>query len=193
MLELVGIADPESVYKKYPHELSGGMRQRVMIAMSLLCNPKLIIADEPTTALDVTIQAQILDLLREIKKKINGSIMLITHDLGVVAEMADFVVVMYAGKVIEMGTAEDIFDNPMHPYTIGLQKSKPTVDQEVESLYCIPGFVPNPVDMPNYCYFRDRCERCKAECAGAYPEFIQVSPTHKVACYLYNQTKEEQV
>ena len=193
MLELVGIADPESVYKKYPHELSGGMRQRVMIAMSLLCNPKLIIADEPTTALDVTIQAQILDLLREIKKKINGSIMLITHDLGVVAEMADFVVVMYAGKVIEMGTAEDIFDNPMHPYTIGLQKSKPTVDQEVESLYCIPGFVPNPVDMPNYCYFRDRCERCKAECAGAYPELIQVSPTHKVACYLYNQTKEEQV
>ncbi len=192
MLELVGIADPESVYKKYPHELSGGMRQRVMIAMSLLCNPKLIIADEPTTALDVTIQAQILDLLREIKKKINGSIMLITHDLGVVAEMADFVVVMYAGKVIEMGTAEDIFDNPMHPYTIGLQKSKPTVDQEVESLYCIPGFVPNPVDMPNYCYFRDRCERCKAECAGAYPELIQVSPTHKVACYLYNQTKEEQ-
>ena len=193
MLELVGIADPESVYKKYPHELSGGMRQRVMIAMSLLCNPKLIIADEPTTALDVTIQAQILDLLREIKKKINGSIMLITHDLGVVAEMADFVVVMYAGKVIEMGTAEDIFDNPLHPYTIGLQKSKPTVDEEVESLYCIPGFVPNPVDMPNYCYFRDRCERCKAECAGAYPEFIQVSPTHKVACYLYNQTKEEQV
>ena len=192
MLDLVGIADPESVYKKYPHELSGGMRQRVMIAMSLLCNPKLIIADEPTTALDVTIQAQILDLLREIKKKINGSIMLITHDLGVVAEMADYVVVMYAGKVIEMGTAEDIFDNPLHPYTIGLQKSKPTVDQEVDSLYCIPGFVPNPVDMPDYCYFRDRCESCKKECAGEYPHLIQVSPTHKVACYLYKEKEAQQ-
>ncbi len=191
MLNLVGIADAESVYKKYPHELSGGMRQRVMIAMALLCNPRLIIADEPTTALDVTIQAQILDLLREIKKKINGSIMLITHDLGVVAEMADYVVVMYAGKVIEMGTAEDIFDNPLHPYTIGLQKSKPTVEEEVKSLYCIPGFVPNPIDMPNYCYFRDRCEMCKKECAGEYPEYVQVSPTHKVACYLYKSGEEK--
>ena len=192
MLTLVGIADPEGVYKKYPHELSGGMRQRVMIAMSLLCNPRLIIADEPTTALDVTIQAQILDLLREIKAKISGSIMLITHDLGVVAEMADFVVVMYAGKVIEMGTVEDIFDRPMHPYTIGLQKSKPSVDGEVEQLYCIPGFVPNPVDMPNYCYFRDRCEMCRTECAGAYPHLIKVSDTHSVACYLYKgEMKDE--
>ncbi len=187
MLNLVGIADPEGVYKKYPHELSGGMRQRVMIAMALLCNPRLIIADEPTTALDVTIQAQILDLLREIKEKISGSIMLITHDLGVVAEMADFVVVMYAGKVIEMGTAEDIFDRPMHPYTIGLQKSKPTVDDEVDKLYCIPGFVPNPIDMPNYCYFRDRCEMCRKECAGDYPHLIKVSDTHSVACYLYKE------
>ena len=187
MLKLVGIADPEGVYKKYPHELSGGMRQRVMIAMSLLCNPRLIIADEPTTALDVTIQAQILDLLRDIKGKINGSIMLITHDLGVVAEMADFVVVMYAGKIIEMGTAEDIFDNPLHPYTIGLQKSKPTVDGEVESLYCIPGFVPNPIDMPDYCYFRDRCEKCKKECAGEYPRLVKVSDTHSVSCYLYKE------
>ena len=191
MLKMVGIADPEGVYKKYPHELSGGMRQRVMIAIALLCNPKLIIADEPTTALDVTIQAQILDLLREIKHKINGSIMLITHDLGVVAEMADYVVVMYAGRVIEMGTAEDIFDHPMHPYTIGLQKSKPTVDGEVDKLYCIPGFVPNPINMPDYCYFRDRCEMCKEKCAGAYPEYVQVSPTHKVACYLYEDAKED--
>ena len=191
MLKLVGIADPEGVYKKFPHELSGGMRQRVMIAMALLCNPRLIIADEPTTALDVTIQAQILDLLREIKKKINGSIMLITHDLGVVAEMADFVVVMYAGKIIEMGTAEDIFDNPLHPYTVGLQKSKPTVDGEVESLYCIPGFVPNPIDMPNYCYFRDRCDRCKKECAGEYPHLVKVSDTHSVACYLYKDQNEK--
>ena len=192
MLNLVGIADPEGVYKKFPHELSGGMRQRVMIAMSLLCNPRLIIADEPTTALDVTIQAQILDLLREIKDKISGSIMLITHDLGVVAEMADYVVVMYAGKVIEMGTAEDIFDRPMHPYTIGLQKSKPTVDEEVESLYCIPGFVPNPVDMPNYCYFRDRCEMCKKECAGEYPHLVKVSDTHSVACYRYYEGGKEE-
>ncbi len=191
MLKLVGIADPEGVYKKYPHELSGGMRQRVMIAMALACNPKLIIADEPTTALDVTIQAQILDLLREIKGKINGSIMLITHDLGVVAEMADYVVVMYAGKVIEMGTAEDIFDHPMHPYTIGLQKSKPTVDGTGEKLYCIPGFVPNPINMPDYCYFRDRCEKCMEKCSGEYPDYVQVSPTHKVACYLYADAKEE--
>ncbi len=191
MLKLVGIADPEGVYKKYPHELSGGMRQRVMIAMALLCNPRLIIADEPTTALDVTIQAQILDLLREIKGKINGSIMLITHDLGVVAEMADFVVVMYAGKIIEMGTAEDIFDRPLHPYTIGLQKSKPTVDGEVESLYCIPGFVPNPVDMPNYCYFRDRCDKCRKECAGEYPHLVKVSDTHSVSCYLYKEGQEK--
>ncbi len=194
MLQLVGIADPEGVYKKFPHELSGGMRQRVMIAMALLCNPRLIIADEPTTALDVTIQAQILDLLREIKDKISGSIMLITHDLGVVAEMADYVVVMYAGKVIEMGTAEDIFDNPLHPYTIGLQKSKPTVDGEVDSLYCIPGFVPNPVDMPNYCYFRDRCDKCRKECAGEYPHLVKVTDTHSVACYLYkneNQADKE--
>ncbi|MGN0822653.1 MAG: ABC transporter ATP-binding protein, partial [Candidatus Gallimonas sp.] len=161
--------------------------QRVMIAIALLCNPKLIVADEPTTALDVTIQAQILDLLREIKKKINGSIMLITHDLGVVAEMADYVVVMYAGKVIETGTAEDIFDHPLHPYTIGLQKSKPTVDAEVDSLYCIPGFVPNPINMPNYCYFRDRCERCREQCSGEYPAFVQVTETHSVACYLYRE------
>ena len=187
MLNLVGIADPEGVYRKYPHELSGGMRQRVMIAMSLLCNPRLIIADEPTTALDVTIQAQILDLLRDIKKKINGSIMLITHDLGVVAEMADFVVVMYAGKIIEMGTAEDIFDRPMHPYTIGLQKSKPTVDGDVDELYCIPGFVPNPIDMPNYCYFRDRCDKCRKECAGEYPALVKVTDTHSVSCYLYKE------
>lgn len=190
MLKLVGIADPEGVYKKYPHELSGGMRQRVMIAIALLCNPKLIVADEPTTALDVTIQAQILDLLREIKGKINGSIMLITHDLGVVAEMADFVVVMYAGKVIEMGTAADIFDNPLHPYTIGLQKSKPTVDGKVDSLYCIPGFVPNPINMPDYCYFRDRCEKCMAKCSGEYPELIKVSDTHSVSCYLYEKDAE---
>jgi len=185
MLELVGIAAPERVYNCYPHELSGGMRQRVMIAIALSCDPKLIIADEPTTALDVTIQAQILDLLRDIKKKIDGSIMLITHDLGVIAEMADYVVVMYAGRVIECGTTEEIFENPLHPYTIGLQKSKPVVKKKVDRLYNIPGQVPNPIDMPNFCYFKDRCTRCTEKCSGVYPGFVQVSPTHKVACYLY--------
>ena len=191
MLELVGIAAPERVYGCYHHELSGGMRQRVMIAIALSCNPRLIIADEPTTALDVTIQAQILDLLRDIKQKIDGSIMLITHDLGVIAEMADYVVVMYAGRVIERGTTKEIFENPMHPYTIGLQKSKPVVRRKVDRLYNIPGQVPNPIDMPNYCYFRDRCDRCIGKCGKGYPEFIQVSPTHSVSCYLYEQEKEE--
>lgn len=185
MLSLVGISDGERIYGQYPHELSGGMRQRVMIAMALICDPRLIIADEPTTALDVTIQAQILDLLREIKTKINGSIMLITHDLGVIAEMADYVVVMYAGRIIEQGTASEIFKNPMHPYTIGLQKSKPVVNRSVDRLYSIPGTVPNPVDMPNYCYFRDRCEKRCAECDGAYPDIKIISETHRVACHLY--------
>lgn len=191
MLGLVGISDPARIYGQYPHELSGGMRQRVMIAMALACNPRLIIADEPTTALDVTIQAQILDLLRDIKQKINGSIMLITHDLGVIAEMADYVVVMYAGRVIEQGTAAEIFKNPLHPYTIGLQKSKPVVNQKVDRLYSIPGSVPNPVDMPDYCYFRDRCDRRCPACDGKYPETRTVSGTHRVACHLYRDVSEE--
>ncbi len=187
MLNLVGIAMPERVYGAYPHELSGGMRQRVMIAMALASDPRLIIADEPTTALDVTIQAQILDLLRDLKDKIDGSIMLITHDLGIIAEMADYVVVMYAGRVIEKGTVEEIFHNPMHPYTIGLQKSKPTLDSDSDTLFNIPGNVPNPVNMPNYCYFKERCAQCVKKCSGDYPEMIQVSPTHFVACHLYEE------
>ena len=193
MLSLVGIAMPEHVYKSYPHELSGGMRQRVMIAMALACNPRLIIADEPTTALDVTIQAQILDLLRDLKTKMDGSIMLITHDLGVIAEMADYVVVMYAGKVIERGTVQEIFHNPLHPYTVGLQKSKPTMDSDSDTLFNIPGNVPNPVNMPTYCYFKERCSRCTKKCSGNYPEMVQVSPTHFVACHLYGEesAKEE--
>ena len=191
MLELVGIANSEGVYSMYPHELSGGMRQRVMIAMALACSPRLIIADEPTTALDVTIQAQILDLLRELKDKINSSIMLITHDLGVIAEMADYVVVMYAGRIIEKGTAADIFHDPRHPYTIGLMRSKPVVNKTVDRLYNIPGSVPNPVNMPDYCYFRDRCDRCTKVCDGAYPEEIQVSPTHFVSCYNWERRPED--
>ena len=185
MLETVGIANSEGVYMMYPHELSGGMRQRVMIAMALACNPKIIIADEPTTALDVTIQAQILDLLRQLKDKINSSIMLITHDLGVIAEMADYVVVMYAGRIVEKGTAEEIFAHPCHPYTIGLMASKPVVGKKVDKLYSIPGKVPNPVDMPDYCYFKDRCEMQLDCCKGEYPCEISVSPTHKVSCYRY--------
>ncbi len=185
MLNLVGIAMPERVYKSYPHELSGGMRQRVMISMALACDPRLIIADEPTTALDVTIQAQILDLLRELKDRIDGSIMLITHDLGIIAEMADYVVVMYAGRVIEQGTVQEIFHDPRHPYTIGLQKSKPTIDSDGDTLFNIPGNVPNPVNMPDYCFFKDRCSMCRKECSGNYPAMMQVSPTHFVACHLY--------
>ena len=185
LLELVGINEPEKRLKQYPHELSGGMRQRVMIAMALACNPKVIIADEPTTALDVTIQAQILDLLRNLKDRINSSIMLITHDLGVIAEMADYVVVMYAGRVVEKGTAQEIFANPAHPYTIGLMASKPIVGKKVDRLYSIPGKVPNPVDMPNYCYFKDRCELQLPCCSGEYPCEISLSPTHKVSCYRY--------
>ena len=185
LLKMVGIANAEGVYKMYPHELSGGMRQRVMIAMALACNPKIIIADEPTTALDVTIQAQILDLLRQLKDRINSSIMFITHDLGVIAEMADYVVVMYAGRIIEAGTAEEVFLHPLHPYTLGLMASKPVVGKEVDKLYSIPGKVPNPINMPNYCYFKDRCEMCVEKCDGAYPDEIYVSPTHRVSCYRY--------
>ena len=189
LLEMVGIANSEGVYRMFPHELSGGMRQRVMIAIALACNPKLIIADEPTTALDVTIQAQILDLLRHLKDQINSSIMIITHDLGVIAEMADYVVVMYAGRVIEKGTAQEIFANPAHPYTIGLMASKPSVGKKVDKLYSIPGKVPNPINMPNYCYFKDRCEMCVSGCDGDYPHQVKISDTHYVSCYRYYDGK----
>ena len=188
MLNLVGISMPERVYKSYPHELSGGMRQRVMIAMALAGDPKLIIADEPTTALDVTIQAQILELLKDIQKKTGCAIMLITHDLGVIAEMADEVVVMYAGKVIEKGTVSEIFKNPKHPYTIGLQKSKPLITSNSnEPLYSIPGQVPNPINLPNTCFFKNRCNKCINKCDGIYPKEIKVSDTHYVSCYLYDK------
>ncbi|MCH5316836.1 MAG: ABC transporter ATP-binding protein [Eubacterium sp.] len=191
LLEMVGIANSDGVYQMFPHELSGGMRQRVMIAMALACNPKIIIADEPTTALDVTIQAQVLDLLRNLKDKINSSIMFITHDLGVIAEMADYVVVMYAGRVVEKGTADDIFYHPAHPYTIGLMASKPVVGKQVDKLYSIPGKVPNPINMPNYCYFKDRCEMCVGGCDGEYPPEISISDTHKVSCYRYCENNKE--
>ena len=190
MLELVGIANSEGVYRMYPHELSGGMRQRICIAIGLACSPRLIIADEPTTALDVTIQAQILDLMRSLKDKINSSIMLITHDLRVIAEMADYVVVMYAGRVVEKGTAQEIFKTPSHPYTIGLMRSKPVVGKQVDRLYSIPGKVPNPINMPDYCYFKDRCELSCDKCNGSYPGVVKLSPTHEVSCYRYQDRKE---
>ena len=184
-IKMVGIPDAEGIYMRYPHELSGGMRQRIVIAMALVCNPRLIIADEPTTALDVTIQAQILELLRKLKGEINASIMLITHDLGVIAEMADYVVVMYAGRIVEKGLASEVFLDPRHPYTIGLMESKPVINKVVDRLYSIPGSVPNPVNMPDYCYFRDRCEKCVARCQGKYPPEIHVSDTHIVSCWRY--------
>lgn len=185
LLKLVGIADPEGVINRYPHELSGGMKQRIVIAMALCCDPQLIVADEPTTALDVTIQAQVLDLLRDLKHKINASIMLITHDLGVVASMCDYVVVMYAGRVIEKGTVHEIFKDPKHPYTIGLIKSLPSLNVGNEKLYSIPGNVPNPINMPNHCYFKNRCDKCFDTCFEEYPSIKKITETHEVSCYLY--------
>ncbi|HEY2491543.1 MAG TPA: ABC transporter ATP-binding protein [Paenibacillus sp.] len=193
LINLVGIPRAEKIYDSFPHELSGGMRQRIMIAIALSCNPKLLIADEPTTALDVTIQAQILDLMRDIKDKMNTSIMLITHDLGVVAEMADYVVVMYAGKVIEEAPVLELFREPKHPYTQGLLKAKPIINQEQERLYSIPGQVPNPVDLGNNCHFHERCEFCMDICKTKQPPFrSHADGTHKVACWLYEEEREVQ-
>lgn len=188
MLQLVGIPMPETIINYYPHQLSGGMRQRVMIAIALTGNPKLIIADEPTTALDVTIQSQILRLIKSVQKECGASVMLITHDLGVVAEMADYVVVMYAGKIVEKGTVFEIFDNPLHPYTKGIQKAKPTFESDIGAdLYSIPGNVPNPINMPNECLFKDRCNMRCDKCQGEYPQEIKVTPTHSVFCHLYKK------
>jgi len=194
MLTLVGIPMPETIINYYPHQLSGGMRQRVMIAIALTGNPKLIIADEPTTALDVTIQSQILKLLKKVQKDCGASIMLITHDLGVVAEMADYVVVMYAGKIVEKGTVYEIFDNPMHPYTIGIQKAKPSLASDAtEELYSIPGNVPNPINIPDECLFKGRCNRKCAACEGkAYPKEIKITETHSVFCHLYDEEGGEE-
>lgn len=187
MIKLVEIPRAEEVYSSYPHELSGGMRQRVMIAMALSCNPKLLIADEPTTALDVTIQSQILDLMRNVKDKFNTSIMLITHDLGVVAEICDRVVVMYAGKVVETGNVLDIFKNPLHPYTKGLLMSKPTLTNDSTTLYSIPGQVPNPINLPNGCYFSDRCSKAMDKCKYEIPKLKDLNNNQKVACWLYEE------
>lgn len=185
MLRLVGIPVPERRVKEYPHQLSGGMRQRVMIAMALSCNPKLLVADEPTTALDVTIQAQILELMKKLKKDLGMAIMLITHDLGVVAEMCERVVVMYAGKVVEEGDVVSIFKNPLHPYTEGLLQSIPRLDQDNrEKLHVIEGVVPNPLHLPAGCRFAPRCPYAEERCSAAQPELSEVGPGRKVACFV---------
>ncbi len=183
LLDRVGIGNSRSVYGMYPHNLSGGMRQRVMIAMALACDPRLVIADEPTTALDVTVQAQILSLLKKLKEQTGAAVLLITHDLGVVAQMADQVVVMYAGRVVEQGTVREIFREPAHPYTIGLLNSRPTLGGKQKRLQAIGGRVPDPLDMPKGCYFQARCDHRFEDCQGEYPCQIRLSPTHFVSCY----------
>jgi oligopeptide/dipeptide ABC transporter ATP-binding protein len=185
MLRLVKIADPESRVDAYPHQLSGGMRQRVMIAMALSCNPSLLIADEPTTALDVTIQAQILELIKELQQKIGGmALLLITHDLGVVAEQADDVAIMYAGKIVEKTSATAIFARPLHPYTVGLLHSLPGAGgAKKKRLDAIPGMVPSPLNLPSGCRFRDRCPKAAGICAEGEPELLEKETGHWVACH----------
>ena len=192
LFEKVGIANGEGVFAQYPHTLSGGMRQRVMIAMALACNPKLILADEPTTALDATIQAQILDLLRALQRETGVSILLMTHDLGVAAELADWVVILYAGRVVEQGTASEVLQHPAHPYTIGLLEANRLSGHERGKLSSIPGAVPEAVDLPDRCYFYERCARRLPACTGGYPKEARVSPTHDVACYLAENGGEPQ-
>jgi oligopeptide/dipeptide ABC transporter ATP-binding protein len=189
MLRLVGIPLPQQRVREYPHQLSGGMRQRVMIAMALACNPALLIADEPTTALDVTIQAQILELMKELKDRLGTSIMLITHDLGVVAEVADEVMIMYAGKVVEHGSVGRVFREPMHPYTRGLMGSIPDITAEVEELETIEGLVPNIYAMPQGCRFHPRCKLAMEKCTGTLPALVDLGD-HKVRCFLYSEETE---
>jgi oligopeptide/dipeptide ABC transporter ATP-binding protein len=184
MLRLVKIADPQKRVGNYPHQFSGGQRQRVMIAMALACTPKLLIADEPTTALDVTIQAQILELIGELQERLGMAVLLITHDLGVVAERTDEVAVMYAGKIVESAKPEVIFSHPKHPYTIGLLESLPGQRSGKKRLPAIPGMVPSPLDWPTGCRFRDRCERADACCAAQPPPLIEIERHHRVACFM---------
>ena len=189
LLELVGIPEAGKRVDEYPHQLSGGMRQRVMIAMALACRPKLLIADEPTTALDVTIQAQILDIMRRLKGS-SGSLMLITHNLGIVAEICEEVVVMYAGRAIERGTLKAIFDNPLHPYTQGLMASVPTMRSEKKPLYTIPGTVPTVYDFKEGCRFADRCQHCTEECRTKIPPVKRVGEDHIVQCWMNFEGEE---
>jgi peptide/nickel transport system ATP-binding protein/oligopeptide transport system ATP-binding protein len=189
ILKIVGIPDVEKRINNYPHQLSGGMRQRVMIAMALSCNPTLLIADEPTTALDVTIQAQILRLINDLKDKFGASVMLITHDLGVIAEMCDNVAVMYAGHIVEYTDVYTLFDNPLHPYTKGLSKSIPRMNVDVEHLNAIPGIVPNLLDLPSGCPFHPRCDFSFKRCVEEMPELIEIENSHLVKCHLVKRSK----
>ncbi len=189
MLEMVGIV-PER-YKEYPHQFSGGMKQRIVIAIALACEPDLLIADEPTTALDVTIQAQILDMMRDLQKNHGTSMIFITHDLGVVAEMCDHCAVMYAGELVEYGTTEQVFDNPKHPYTRALYKSIPSLDRDVERLHVIPGLVPDPSDLPSCCSFCERCGEKKAVCSRYDTSIIEVEPGHWAKCLQYSPSWKE--
>jgi oligopeptide/dipeptide ABC transporter ATP-binding protein len=190
MLKLVGIPRAREILREYPHRLSGGMRQRAMIAMALSCNPSLLIADEPTTALDVTIQAQILELMKELQHKINTAIIFITHDLGVIAEMAQHILVMYAGKVVEDASLESLFVEPFHPYTSGLIKSKPKLGESKELLDFIPGMVPNPAEMPVGCAFNPRCPQAMDLCRKKIPDMVEARPGHRVRCWLYDKSGE---
>ena len=190
MLDLVGIPAPEQRVNDYPHQMSGGMRQRVMIAMALACDPELLIADEPTTALDVTIQAQILDLINRLREKLGMAVLLITHDLGVVAETADKVVVMYCGRVVEQATVEQLFTKPLHPYTQGLLDSIPKMDEDKERLYMIKGIVPDPIHLPKGCSFADRCDKCMEKCKEHMPKLARTEDGRKVRCFLISDEVE---
>lgn len=187
MLRKVGIPRPEEVYRAFPHELSGGMRQRVMIAIALSCNPKLLIADEPTTALDVTIQAQILRLMQRMREELRSSILIITHDLGVIAEMADRVIVMYAGQVVEEADVHALFRSPKHPYTLGLIRSTPRIEESREELDSIPGTVPPPSRMPEGCRFHPRCAFATARCASEEPPLQALASGSKARCWLHEE------
>ncbi len=190
-LKLVRMPYPEKVVKQYPHELSGGMRQRAMIAMALSCGPDLLIADEPTTALDVTIQAQILSLLNELKKEVGTSILLITHDLGIVAEVCDRVAVMYAGNIVELSETKSLFRNPLHPYTQGLIRAIPKLHREMDRLEIIPGSVPNLIFPPSGCRFHPRCPFAMEVCSTVFPSLVEVEPNHYVSCYLFPRPSKE--
>ena len=192
MLDLVSIPAPERRAYDYPHQMSGGMRQRVMIAMALSCHPELLIADEPTTALDVTIQAQILDLINRLRKKLGMAVLLITHDLGVVAETADRVVVMYCGRVVEQAKVLDLFTDPKHPYTRGLLDSIPKLDEDRKRLYMIKGIVPDPTHLPKGCAFADRCDHCMEKCREHMPALVDQGNGRKVRCFLESDEVEDQ-